>query len=237
MTTPPRAVYWTSGGHNVWRRTFEQLNPGSGNLVDTIGMTAYNWALQFSAAASSLPVVWKDFTATLTGSAVQLKWIITNQENVNYYVIQRSTDGNNFQDIGRIAPLTGGGQLIYQHSDQAPPEGDVYYRIYQTDFDGRSGYSAIRKIHVNLSKATFHAFPNPFREQLKINLRQSSGQIEVKLQDAQGRVLKKNTFHNANSSQQEIVLNGLDHLGTGIYYVVITGADGKMLARIPVLKK
>ncbi len=237
MTTQPRAVYWPTGGHGVWRRTFEQLIPGTGNLVDTLGMTAYNWALQFSAAASSLPVVWKDFTAAVTGETVQLKWIITNQVNVKQYTVQRSTDGRNYSEIAQLAPVPDNGiQLVYLYTDKNPPEGEVYYRIYQTDLDGKTSYSTIKTVRINLSKAAIRVFPNPFNSQLTVKLKETGGPVQVKLQDAQGRVLKMNMINNRNL-QSEVVLTGLNQLGSGMYYVVISGADGKVIAQIPVMKQ
>jgi predicted esterase len=238
MTRQPRAVYWSDGGHNVWRRTFEQLTPGSGNLVDTLGITAYNWALQFSATASGLPVVWKDFSALSTGKAVQLKWTIASQVNVEKYFVQRSTDGRNFSSIAQVAPIRDNGSLlVYQYTDNHPPAGEVFYRIYQTDLDGKSSYSSIKNVRVNQTIAAMQAFPNPFGSQLTIDLKDITESVEVKLQDAQGRTLRTSRIEAGNSARSNIVLSGLNGLGGGMYYVVVTTTGGKLITQVPVMKQ
>ena len=238
MTRQPRAVYWSSGGHNVWGRTFENLTPGSENLVDTLGISAYNWALQFSAAASSLPVVWKEFTALASGNVVHLKWTIASQVNVEKYIVQRSIDGRNYSPIAQAAPVPdNGGLLVYQFIDKNPPAGDVYYRIYQTDLDGKFSYSTVKTVRINQSLAAVQAFPNPFNNQLTIDLKQMGEAVEVKLQDAQGRLLKIKRVEPANNTSSRVVLSGLHGLGSGLYYVVITTSEGKLISQTPVMKQ
>ena len=237
MTRQPRAVYWNSGGHNVWRRTFENLVPGSGNLVDTLGITAYNWALQFSAAASSLPVVWKDFTAIASGNGVDLKWTITNQVNVASYTVQRSTDGHQYLPIAIIAPYQDiGSALIYQYTDLLPPTGEAYYRILQTDLDGKSSYSAVKLVRFNQTVMAVRAFPNPFGNTLTIEVKETPEALEVKLQDAQGRILKTSRVASGNNGRTNVVWDGLGGFGAGMYYVVIQTQSGKVVSHMPVLK-
>ena len=60
ITPAPKAVYWSTGTHNVWSRTYEDINPGvttqglSGNLRDTLGINAYQWMLQYTRTAAVL---------------------------------------------------------------------------------------------------------------------------------------------------------------------------------------
>src|SRR5687768_1800416 len=99
----------------------------------------------------------------LLGNGVDLKWTITNQVNVASYTVQRSTDGHQYLPIAIIAPYQDiGSALIYHYTDLLPPTGEAYYRILQTDLDGKSSYSAVKLVRYNQTVMAVRAFPNPF---------------------------------------------------------------------------
>jgi hypothetical protein len=83
----------------------------------------------------ALPITLLSFTGAQTLDAVNLTWTTESEVNNDFFVVQRSTDGINFDDIGTV---DGNGTSIYKHSyafsDPAPMGGINYYRLLQVDF-------------------------------------------------------------------------------------------------------
>lgn len=111
---------------------------------------------------ASLPVEWLAFSAKAVDEKVELNWTTASETNSASFIVERSTDGQQFESIGT---LKGAGtthlQQSYMFWDEKPWPGRNYYRLQQVDFDGSSTYSKV--IEVTLDQGTFVVFPNPGR--------------------------------------------------------------------------
>ncbi|MDR2963373.1 MAG: hypothetical protein LBU90_07075 [Bacteroidales bacterium] len=91
-----------------------------------------------------LPVELTIFTAERTGTHVNLAWTTQSETDNDYFTVQRSSDGVSFHNVGEV---TGAGTTStaqhYTFIDNAPLAGVSYYRLRQTDFNGKSHYSAV----------------------------------------------------------------------------------------------
>ena len=88
-----------------------------------------------------LPVQITSFAAEGTQTEVLLTWITASEQNSDRFVIQRSADGLNWQDIGDIEAA--GYSIVdqhYQFIDSKPIRGNNYYRLAQSDQDGTMYY-------------------------------------------------------------------------------------------------
>ena len=229
----PKAVYWDNGGHNVWRRTFEDLNLGGENLRDTLGVTAYEYMLQFQRQTVTVPVVWKSFIATTTASHVSLRWSVSNQINVQSYRIERSSDGSQFNEMGSLPAKNLPQDIIqYEYRDRIPATGDVYYRIRQVDFDGRYSFSKIEKVSARNNIHPLIIFPNPFADQVTIDLNEiKEKEISIHLTDGQGKILHRKNIQVENPNYMQVPWSGLSTLAKGTYHFLILTKQGKILAR------
>ncbi len=94
--------------------------------------------------ANVLPVKWLDFRAVSMDHQVQLNWSTAVELNNDYYEIERSDDGIEFEAIGK---MKGNGNTqktsYYNFYDTAPLQGKTFYRIKQVDIDGKSDYSKV----------------------------------------------------------------------------------------------
>lgn len=93
--------------------------------------------------ASALPVELISFEANcLNPDRVFLKWSTASEINNDYFSIERSANGTGFDVVGMIKGTGNSTQLInYNWTDNSPLPGINYYRLKQTDFDGRFNYS------------------------------------------------------------------------------------------------
>lgn len=116
-------------------------------------------------ANSPLPVELIAFTAKVEGSEVLLEWETASELNNDYFVVERSFDGENFESIGEV---TGNGTTkqtsYYEYWDSRPSVGTNYYRLKQVDFDGSFEYSSIIEVKIESNVETqfdLTIYPNP----------------------------------------------------------------------------
>lgn len=90
---------------------------------------------------ATLPIQLASFTAKSNGSSVSLKWTTATESNASHFDVTRSTDGSNFNSIGKVT-VTGSGST-YNYTDFSPVKGNNYYQLVSVDNDGTSEKSAI----------------------------------------------------------------------------------------------
>lgn len=108
-----------------------------------------------------LPVTWLGFTAKQQLSEVKLKWVTGTEVNTKYFVVQHSTDGFNWADLGTITAAEYSTRIIeYSFTHKTPVAGKNYYRIAERENDGFDYFSRI--IGVNYAEQVgFTIHPNP----------------------------------------------------------------------------
>jgi hypothetical protein len=135
------------------------------NTVTVASLTSANlfawWTLVDQ--ASPLPIDLLSFSAEPIGSIVKLDWTTASELNNNHFTIQRSSGEGDFADIGEVKG-TGSSSVSrqYSFSDLNALSGRSYYRLKQTDFDGVTKFSDVRKVDMDeLSLTSLTVFPNP----------------------------------------------------------------------------
>lgn len=115
-----------------------------------------------SSSANPLPVELLYFNAELVNDVVMLNWATLSEINNEFFTIERSADAKKFEPL-IIVPGAGnsGRKLEYSSTDKSPLDGISYYRLKQTDFNGKYSYSAIRVISTENKPNELLLFPNP----------------------------------------------------------------------------
>ncbi|MCK5846325.1 MAG: T9SS type A sorting domain-containing protein, partial [Bacteroidales bacterium] len=86
-----------------------------------------------------LPVSLISFDAKKQDDVAVINWQTASEINNDYFIVQRSTNGIDVDDIGRIEGNGNSNILLsYSFIDDMPPFGNVYYRLKQVDYDGKS---------------------------------------------------------------------------------------------------
>jgi hypothetical protein len=148
---------------NQWDAPLSGQTNATSTSVTVPGVNTFSaWAL--SGNNTILPITLVDFTAIAENNNVQLRWGTAQEINNDFFTIERSADGETFQALGKMpAKGTTYQQHTYNFVDRNPLSGRSYYRLKQTDFDGR--YSFSRTVMVdndNIVRARLNAYPNPF---------------------------------------------------------------------------
>ncbi|WP_126546844.1 hypothetical protein [Hymenobacter amundsenii] len=112
-----------------------------------------------------LPVQLLSFWAVAENSAVvKLTWTTSAEINSSYFEVERSTDSNVFDPIGKVAAAGNSStERSYELRDAALPAGTgpLYYRLRQVALDGTAIYSAVVMVARLAPVVTLMLTPNP----------------------------------------------------------------------------
>jgi hypothetical protein len=139
----------------------------------------------------TLPLVWGDFTALARNNQVKLSWTTLQETNVSHFTVEYSTDGRTYNAIGTLtAAGNTSGPTSYNFTHGIPDlQKNNFYRIRETDLDGKNNLSATRLVRFKTGKVVaVVATPNPMREKLQLAV-QGDG-IRVVLNDLNGRQVR-----------------------------------------------
>lgn len=175
-----------------------------------------------------LPVTWVEFKATSIQADAHLEWQTTNEYNCKTYEVERSNNGSSFTKIGETHCRNLSSQQTYRHTDVNPGKGTFYYRLKQTDKDGKFEYSAVRKVSFG-EDAVIRVYPNPVRGLMQ--MANVPGNSDIRLYDATGRLVLQSRH------AQPVTQLQVGHLAQGIYEVLITTVTGeRFMQKVQILR-
>ncbi len=177
------------------------------------------------------------FKADLRGGAVTFSWATDAEVNNNFFTIQRSLDGIHFTDLYK-QPGAGNStsRIYYADMDENPTEGYSYYRLKDTDYDGRSGYSEIKTVkykyngNTDMDPAVISVTPNPFSEKFTLTfILKSATTLNLQLISTSGQVIYNEAIHTTDGMNQ-YVFTDQKEIPAGIYFVVLD-YNGKKISQ------
>jgi len=210
------------------------IEPSSTNALDNtvtfnVNFTSGQYFTLGSEEVGALPIELIEFkTTVLQDNTVKVDWLTASETNNAFYSVERSSDGINFETIANIQGIGNSDvQNAYSYIDLKPMEGVSFYRLRQTDFNGTSEVSELRRIVILLQEEEirFAIFPNPSRSNEQITLKSASREISIamiKVYDLTGASLMEYSV-DVPSQELQLPLS----LQTGIYLVQIFDAQGR----------
>jgi hypothetical protein len=125
------------------------------------GITSFSpWTL--SGNNAPLPVEMLSFTAEAVEDEVKLNWKTATEINNDYFTIQRSKDAMDFADIDNVEAGNDSHTIQkYAYTDRHALPGKSYYRLKQTDIDGKHKFSEVRMVKLEEFQPALTAYPNP----------------------------------------------------------------------------
>jgi hypothetical protein len=171
-----------------------------------------------------LPVNFINFYGSLLpGKKIGLNWEAATDKNHRYFEVEKSADAISFSSIGKVDAGT-----VFGFTDIIPLNGNNYYRLKAVNADGAFSYSKIINIPYNAGKTGVVIYPNPVTDvlQLKINDK-SSGSINIKITDVQGRVVY--TAEDVDNTGNEISINTHSFVPQ-VYVLKVTGKLGNIIS-------
>jgi Secretion system C-terminal sorting domain len=169
-----------------------------------------------------LPVKYLYFNGERKGATNLLKWATGNEQDNNYFEIERSQDGSKYAVIGRV---DGAGNSTnvqeYSYADVNAPKGKLFYRLKQVDKDGGASFSKVVVLYGSDKETVQEIYPNPVQDNLNIVVsNDAKGNGRIVLYDLGGRsvwqqnIVKTTDYFKSNIPMSKLV--------PGLYLVELT---------------
>jgi hypothetical protein len=222
--------YTNSSGATAWTVLKASTPAGpwilNGNCIaSTASATARDNMTGFSVFTSGqsglpLPIELLSFDAVKQGEDVLTTWVTATEVNNDYFVVERSQDGVNFEPVGtKMGSGNSSVTLYYSMFDTKPFKGISYYRLRQVDLDGTETKS--RLVAVNFfNDGVLTVFPNPLKTS-DINLRfpaAADGEVIMEIIDMIGKI-RASELLNVKKGINEIYQHGIPDLPKGAYFI------------------
>ena len=128
-------------------------------------------------AATSRKAPYTTFNAFSYNRQIDLEGITNEVAQSDYFVVEKSVDGQSFEAIETIMNNDQDSETAYFKTiDTQPSLGVNYYRINQFYKDGTSSYTEVKKVNFEIDLASVSVFPNPARNEIFLNLSPFEGQ-------------------------------------------------------------
>lgn len=172
-----------------------------------------------------LPVTMLYFDVYKRENIALLSWATASEHNSKGFDIERSGDGRTWNQVAYLASQSEDGNsrqvLNYTYIDGKPLAGINYYRLKQTDYDGRYEYSVVRHVLFdNATEVTVH--PNPAKGYIVIN-GLHKGEL-IRLYNDVGSLVKE---IKVTDNVEHLSLEGMRE---GVYYIRISTLDGHIVS-------
>ncbi len=221
-TTEYRHADWNNGRPVLSISTADGLKYNCGSDI-AINDNNSNNKKDFRDVTVTLPVSLVDFEAELVNDIVQIDWKTASEENNDYFIVQKSTDGIYFEDIDRVEGAGNSNVIVNYQSFDENPDNINYYRLLQVDFDGQNSLSDIIVVRNNNEKEML-VYPNPSTGVVNIETENS---VDVSIYSSVGQTVAQYHFE-ANT------LNKIDlsNQPKGIYFVSYYSVDKLIVKKL-----
>lgn len=198
-----RIVMWNASSQN-------------GTWYFNAGPSDQPFSLSGTITSTPLPLELLSFKGQQQGNANRLEWVTAAEKNVNWFELERATDGQHFSKVTTVK-ATGNNSTLnnyYQYADQSNTA-TAYYRLRMVDVDGSARYSGIVVLRNN-GAAAVTIYPNPVAATLFV---EGAGNTAYQVTDLSGRsVLQGRTAAEGNLTAIDVAA-----LPAGIYLLTCEG--------------
>ena len=176
-------------------------------------------AMEFPLIA--LPVKFISFTAKENTGNITLTWQNGDETGVDYYEVQKSTDGNHFKTFTSIPS---NGKEFYSTIDNELSGNAIYYRVKAVSLNGSTDYTSILVVKFKNESFDVQISPNPTSQgYININLRDvKAGRYTVRIFNNAGKLAQATPLYiSGGVSVQTVFLP--PGSSKGLYYVQMKG--------------
>lgn len=218
------AVATATVGDRVQFNNIDLANDG----YYTIGTKNFN--------LSPLPVELLSFDAVYNSGKVNVYWTTATEKNNDYFAIERSKDGITFETFAIIKAAGNSNMMMYYSETDYNPLSDIsYYRLKQTDKDGKYSYSQTVAVNYRLKNDDINIYPNPADGFANIDLSALKGkEVLVVVRDMLGREFFSKIMI-INENNKLILVGSESKLVSGTYFITAS-SDNRLYSRKLIVK-
>ena len=175
---------------------------------------------------NALPIELLDFDARANCNKVEISWATATEINNDFFTVERTVNGENFEPVSTI---NGAGNsnfiLNYKMIDEKPLSGISYYRLKQTDFDGKYEYTGLVSVNIK-NHAEFNVFPNPSNGSgLFANLPGFEEDATLGIYNMNGKIIFSQAINIEGVENKTISIEPEGRLEPGVYIIAVKSAQ------------
>ncbi|MBP6658796.1 MAG: T9SS type A sorting domain-containing protein, partial [Bacteroidia bacterium] len=171
----------------------------------------------------------------LVDDMVSVDWHIQSEQGIDKFIVERSADGINFNQIDEIRASFDNKIRDYTYDDISYTGTESYYRLKQIAPDGSFIYSKVAKVtpKSNSKNLSINSVsPNPFSNEMRINLSSGVSQkTTIQLISSDGKT-KFQKDYQSDSGENKIEITNLDALEPGTYILIIESANDRITKKV-----
>jgi hypothetical protein len=210
---------WSAYINNVIRNNTDNV------VTTTLSGVALN-ELTLASLQSPLPMVWLDVAAQRRNSVIQISWQTAEEINGNGYQVEKSTNGIDWSKLGSVInAYNTPGPNHYNQTDPTLPTAISFYRVRQTDLDGKYGYSKMVSVKSDKSNGVW-LYPIPTNNVLTIVAGGNMALKSATIYNTAGVRVAAVQPINTTSHTMDV-----HHLASGNYTTVIVLTDNSTITR------
>lgn len=183
-----------------------------------------------SASIANTPALILSFDGQATNNTAVLTWVMENETNSKWFVIERAGNDGEYDSIGVVAGLNNNTMTTYTFSDNNMQSGNNYYRLRMIDMNNAVRYSRIVSLSDNAEETATDAvkmtvYPNPAAAMINYTVNaMSNEQVIVRVYNLSGVVLLSAEQQlNAGNNVQTLAVSNLK---AGNYFLKVTNVEG-----------
>lgn len=205
-------------------------NPTAGRTAVSLANLAGDYRISSSNSTNTpLPVELLSFSAQQTGNSISLSWITATELNNDFFTIEKLNANDGFDMVLKVPGKGTTTEISEYHAvDRQPNAGKNYYRLKQTDFDGKFSYSGIVVVDFTGTIETLNIYPIPARNtDIIIELRslEPRQEIQVDISNALGATAFRTSLRADENGAVTAILPTAD-FQKGMYILNLAGTGG-----------
>lgn len=199
----------------------------TGSYTGTTGSQGNFCVTQFTYDAG-LPLSLSSFKAVRRLQDANLQWSTASEQNTQHFMVERSTDGRQFNSNGTVAAAGNSNTtLTYQFTDKnivSLGVKQLYYRLKMVDKDALYKYSPIATINIGKELSLISLYPNPVANAATLFVNAATAEtVDYSIVTADGKMVQTGRYQFLQGNNQFIVNTA--KLPAGNYYLRLQGVN------------
>jgi parallel beta-helix repeat protein len=213
-------------GVTAARVTATQTNYATAHPIGVYSTSA------FSNCLLALPITLTSFEVSAIGAhSALLQWSTAAELNNEEFIVQRSTDGVTFQNIGTVKGSgTKNALSSYTFTDTYAPSGIVYYKLIQIDYNGKQSNGPIKSISFSASEINIIPVSNSENVYSIATNFSTTTSLFYQVIAATGQIVAQGTYTSSAGVFEKTV--NLQQLAPAVYIFRVAGAESVYVDKV-----
>ncbi len=207
--------------------TMPALTIGNSYIIVADGQAGDACTWDFVTTGIALPTELINLNAESLDGYNRVYWSTVSEVNSDYFIVEKSIDGYEFEAIGTVKSAGSSQSLInYTFNDYEQRNETVYYRLKQIDQNGEFEYHGPRPLNY-IGKDALTVSPNPLSNGGAINFAfKAKKSYVISIMDVSGREIALYNVYNSTFSSSYVFETR--NIQKGMYTVRVINEEGKV---------